>query len=864
MDDDDQNGMDAAVTRASCTIPGFKALLSKWKVQDASVDQGSSPDVCSTVVSSSDGTGTSASAIMDIHKAKGAGAGTVMNAKQKLKAAQRLRTPRPSETAPVTDAPMTPPLTKTKRRQQQSQNANVYQLPLTLEKDFSPPKFPHSFEEKRLIRKALQNNFVFSDLTDRDLLPLVAAFERCTFEKDQMIIQQGDPGDFFYILAGGNVSFLVNDVTVGKTSAIGASFGELALLYTCPRAASVVAQTQTQLFRVDQTTFRFILKSQTIESGKEKTELLQNVCFLKDLTQTDLKKLSDAMTPVVFEKDKVLVKKGDIGDAFYLLQEGQVLVKDISVGPTSYQDQTLGPGDYFGERALATSDPRAANVVAVTAGIAFSIDRNTFEKVLGNMSRLILRAQDTRKLQGIKVICDADLDASQMSTLAQLIRDQKYMSGRIIMVKGQKTKAALYLVREGKVHLKSDTVDQVVERGGYFGHEMIAAGNAERVNAPYTVTAALDCVCGILTLVECQTVFELHKDDCGFGGAHQEGPMEQQVPGTTAKLEDLERHTILGEGNFGQVWLVSECLPDNSRRPYALKIQSKYDLAEEGQIASVVEEKNIMMKMHHPFIIKLFQTYQDENFVYMLQEMGQGGELFSVMADISDDDTTKFRRIPEPQVKFYTIAIADALAYLHRGKYVFRDLKPENVMIDRFGYPVVIDFGFCKYVSEKTYTLCGTPAYLPPEVVMSRGHNCSADHWSLGIMLYEMITGENPFYYDGMNQMSLFKSIVQDDYEAPMNASPAVADIIAKFLVKEPTQRLGSLARGEREIFEQEWFTDMDLQALRLREIEAPWVPGITDALDTEWFDDWNHLEDKTKKVYPRLKEKDVELFKNF
>jgi serine/threonine protein kinase len=147
---------------------------------------------------------------------------------------------------------------------------------------------------------------------------------------------------------------------------------------------------------------------------------------------------------------------------------------------------------------------------------------------------------------------------------------------------------------------------------------------------------------------------------------------------------------------------------------------------------------------------------------------------------------------------------------------------------------------------------------------MSRGHNCSADHWSLGIMLYEMVTGESPFYYEGMDQMTLFRSIVEDDFEPPLNASPVAADIIAKFLVKDPTQRLGSLVRGEREIFEHDWFNDIDLQALRGREIKAPWVPEIKDAFDTSWFDDWNHLEDKTKLIYRPISEEDMELFKDF
>jgi serine/threonine protein kinase len=147
---------------------------------------------------------------------------------------------------------------------------------------------------------------------------------------------------------------------------------------------------------------------------------------------------------------------------------------------------------------------------------------------------------------------------------------------------------------------------------------------------------------------------------------------------------------------------------------------------------------------------------------------------------------------------------------------------------------------------------------------MSRGHNCSADHWSLGIIIYEMITGESPFYYEGMDQMSVYKGIVEDDFEPPINASPAAADIISKFLVKDPTQRLGSLARGEREIFEQEWFNDIDLQALRRREIKAPWVPDIKDALDTSCFDDWNHLEDRSQQECFPLTKKDMELFNDF
>jgi len=755
----------------------------------------------------------------------------------------------------------------TKELRRVSLNLNVYQKPIDLTTDFQPPKFSRSKDEKKLIRKALKRNFVFSDLTDRDLKPLVSAFEKCTFQKGELIIKQGDPGDYFYILQSGKVCFYVNEIKVGKNKHVGSSFGELALLYTSPRATTVTAGGITELFRVDQTTFRFILQSQTSISSDEKQKLLRSVGFLSDLTDTDLKKLAQVMTPIAFEKGHFLVKKGDLGESFYLVQEGQVLIKDISVGSTEYEDQTLGPGDYFGERSLATSEPRAANVIGLTQGIAFSIDRATFQKVLGDMSRLILRAQDLRVLQGIKVIADAKLDAPQMTTLAHLLNDKKFATGRNILGQGQKTRASIYLVREGKVHLTTRRGrDEIIEQGGYFGQEMMNSSNVEEVLvvAPYTVRVMEDCVCGVLTLMESQTVFEI-------GGADElklsrqkslrlplDAPCEQVEPGTTAKLEDLERHKILGEGNFGQVWLVSETLPDNTRRPYALKIQTKYDLVQESQAHHVVEEKKTMTKMNHPFIIKLFATYQDAHFLYMLEELVQGGELFSLMHPGDKDG------LPEAQARFYAVAIADALAYMHRGKFVFRDLKPENILIDRFGYPTIIDFGFAKHVPDKTYTLCGTPGYLPPEVVMTRGHNCSADHWSIGILIYEMITGENPFYCEGMDQMTLFQSIVQDDYEAPEGASPEATAIISKFLAKDPTQRLGSLTRGEREIFEQPWFEEIDLQALRHRQIEAPWVPKIRDAFDTRFFDDWGHLADKTKQKCDALEPKDAALFLDF
>ena len=158
------------------------------------------------------------------------------------------------------------------------------------------------------------------------------------------------------------------------------------------------ASDPTKLFRVDQKTFRGLLQKQTKKMEADKLKLLEGIDFLKDMDEADLKRLGRAMMPRTFKENDLLVKKGEEGNALYIVKEGELLITDISVGSNEFPDVSLKPGDYFGERALATDEPRAANVTAKTNGVVFAIDRKTFEKVLGKFSRLIIKAQDKRLL----------------------------------------------------------------------------------------------------------------------------------------------------------------------------------------------------------------------------------------------------------------------------------------------------------------------------------------------------------------------------------------------------------------------------------------------------------------------------------
>lgn len=164
-----------------------------------------------------------------------------------------------------------------------------------------------------------------------------------------------------------------------------------------------------------------------------------------------------------------------------------------------------------------------------------------------------------------------------------------------------------------------------------------------------------------------------------------------------------------------------------------------------------------------------------------------------------------------------------------------------------------------------TFTLCGTPGYIAPEVVLNKGHGFSYDHWQLGVLIYEMISYESPYFEEDMDQMELHRTVVEDpvpEIEEPI--SPEVWDLILRLLEKDPTQRLGSLSRGERDISHHSWFKGLSLSKLRKRSIKAPWTPDVKDPNDTSHFDDWEDLEDITMRNDPKLTEEQARMFDDF
>ena len=268
------------------------------------------------------------------------------------------------------------------RSQRPQRGQNIFSAPIDLKEKFDTPRYPKSDAAVQFIDSALEDNFIFASLSAKERRLLIDAMMMEAVPAGTVIIKQGETGDFFYVVEEGHVSFAVDNQHVGSTGR-GGSFGELALLYNCPRAATCLANTPCRLWKVDQKTFRYMLANNQSSQQKDINDILRKVPFLTDLDDRDLLRISDALTTVTFKEGERIISKGDVGEVFYIIREGTVKVHDIGFGDSTYVDQPLGPGDFFGERALITGDPRVANVSATSTCSCLCLSRETFEQVLG-------------------------------------------------------------------------------------------------------------------------------------------------------------------------------------------------------------------------------------------------------------------------------------------------------------------------------------------------------------------------------------------------------------------------------------------------------------------------------------------------
>jgi CRP-like cAMP-binding protein len=445
---------------------------------------------------------------------------------------------------------------------------------------------PKTEKIQKLLKSVVQQNILFRNFQSEEHNKIVDAFEFMAVKAGEIVIKQGDSGEYFYIVESGLLDVYMEScglrIKVGRTLCEGDYFGELALMYNTPRAATVISTEASNLWRIDRQTYRTIVTYHNKTVSDEFFGLVSNVTILGKrlgdvLSHAELNKVVSTLEMDEFEDNAVIIRQHQTGDYFYIISEGQVDVWQETVANNNKKDPlgnkvaTLKKGDCFGEKALLADDVRQATCISVGKVICLSLSRDDFIAMIGNW-------QD---------ITNVDPSLTHAVKKANKIRQSVY---------------------DSQYHIS------------------------------------------------------LH-------------------------LDDIEQLNTLGVGAFGKVKLARH---KSTAQLYALKKQSKAFIVSQNMQDMILNEMNIMKQIDHPFISKLHASIQDKKYIYFLLELLPGGEFFSFLQTAG--------KLTEDRSRFYSASVILGLEELHKNKIAYRDLKPENMVMDGRGYVKLVDFGLAKQI----------------------------------------------------------------------------------------------------------------------------------------------------------------------
>ncbi|XP_057475724.1 serine/threonine-protein kinase AtPK2/AtPK19-like [Actinidia eriantha] len=281
-------------------------------------------------------------------------------------------------------------------------------------------------------------------------------------------------------------------------------------------------------------------------------------------------------------------------------------------------------------------------------------------------------------------------------------------------------------------------------------------------------------------------------------------------------LEDFEVMKVVGQGAFGKVFQVKK---KGTSEIYAMKVMRKDKIMEKNHAEYMKAERDILTMIQHPFVIQLRYSFQTKYRLYLVLDFVNGGHLFFQLYNQG-----LFR---EDLARIYTAEIVSAVSHLHANGIMHRDLKPENILLDADGHAMLTDFGLAKQFDENTRSnsMCGTIEYMSPEIVLGKGHDKAADWWSVGILLFEMLTGKPPFI--GGNRGRVQEKIIKDKIKLPAYLTSDAHSLLKGLLQKDPSRRLGSGPKGSDEVKHHKWFKPINWKKLEAREIHPNFRPEV-------------------------------------
>ncbi len=562
---------------------------------------------------------------------------------------------------------------------------------------------------------------------------------RETHLENKFIYEKGNMSNCIYILKDGSIN-LQKDGKTMKNLSKGECFGAFEIICGSNRITEAVAKEKTHLLTIPVfwlknlygDNYRSVLAVSIIKLA------FMNCPHLKKLNLKFLDEIFNLISFKFFEKETEVLKSGEAKNSLIIVTiEGELL--DNTGKVVCQRNNVLNGKEIYDEdmsKSPSSIRCRANSFLAILKNSDLKQHFKCSLKMLGEKSSFI---EQLRKVNLFKNFTNAKLEA-----LSKKIKVEKVANGKNLITQGEEG-TRFYIIKKGQVDIfikdkeNKEKYIRTMNENEYLGDRALF------FKEPRSATAKAhgDMEAYYLEKDAFESVIEKNLKDYLKDRLY--------LQDNTVQLNDLIYYMKLGSGSYGNVSLVKS---SKNKYFYAIKNISCKQILYNQLHQNLELERSILVKIDHPFIVKLVKTMKDKNYVYFLMDYIKGKELFDVIRDIG--------LLNKYQTQFYGASIMLAVQYLHERKFIYRDIKPENIMVLGNGYIKLIDFGTAKAINDRTKTIIGTPHYMAPEVILGEGYSFKVDFWSIGICMYEFMCGGVPFGENHEEAMDVYISIINE------------------------------------------------------------------------------------------------------